>query len=234
MRDHRVVAAIPARAGSKRVKDKNLRSIAGFSLVQRAVLGAREADVFDDIVVLTDSSEIAVSAEEVSARVPYLREGDAEDSSQIEDVIKNFIEVENISGDDVIVLLQPTSPLRSGRHIRRAMEIYAESGVECLVSITALNHKAQPERLMQKHNLDDYLVSPVSDRRPLDKLLFNRDGPMILINVAKNWMDCKKFVWPAAALTTCALCSIDIDTEADLLVARLLEESGEKYCDCKI
>lgn len=234
MDDGKIVAIIPARGGSKRVPNKNLRLIAGMSLVQRAINGAVEVGLFDDIVVLTDSSKIAAEAEAAGARIPYLRKGDAADKSQIEEVIQNFIKFENLPENTIIVLLQPTSPLRTESHIHRALELYAAADCECLVTVKKLNHKAYPSLLMYEQLNRDRFFNPFSKPEKQKVDLFVRDGPMILINLAKNWLAGKKFVWPSVGLVTCDLCSIDIDTPADLLVAKLLAESEEYYCECDI
>ena len=87
---------------------------------------------------------------------------------------------------------------------------------------------------MYKQLGQEQLFNPFSKPEKQKVDLFMRDGPMILINLAKNWLAGKKFVWPAVGLVTCDLCSTDIDTPADLLVVKLLAESEEDYCECDI
>ena len=67
------IALIPARAGSERVKDKNIRPLAGHPLLAYAIATARQAGIFDRVVCSTDSGRIAKVAQRYGAEVPFLR-----------------------------------------------------------------------------------------------------------------------------------------------------------------
>jgi CMP-N,N'-diacetyllegionaminic acid synthase len=120
------VALIPARAGSQRVPRKNLIPLQGRPLVAYAIGAAREAGVFDAVIVSTDSDEIADVAGSYGAEVPGLRppEQATATSSDIEWVLTAMAERD----EDVFAIVRPTSPFRTGATIRRAFDRLVELG----------------------------------------------------------------------------------------------------------
>ena len=228
------VAVIPVRGGSKRLPKKNLRKINGKSLLQIAIEDAIKSKCFEDVYVLTDDLNMVSEAESAGAIVPYLRDSDASDLSPIEDVISNFISKIKLNEDDYITLLQATSPLRRDYHIERALNKLYKSSAVCLVSVTELNHKAYPNMLMKGDQNCMFFVPPsMKEQSFKDNKLYVRDGPMILVNTVKNWKMKNKFVYPLVGYRTCSLCSIDIDTYEDYLLAKTIVESGVKHCACE-
>ncbi|HZO61930.1 MAG TPA: acylneuraminate cytidylyltransferase family protein [Gaiellaceae bacterium] len=120
------VALIPARAGSQRVPRKNLVELGGHPIVAYAIAAAREAGVFDEVVVSTDSEEIAEVAGRYGAAVPGLRPAElaTATSSDIEWVLRAMAG----RADDVFAIVRPTSPFRTGDTIRRAFDRLVELG----------------------------------------------------------------------------------------------------------
>ncbi len=111
---------IPARAGSKGLKNKNIRMLSSKPLIQYTIEEAN--NVFDakDIFVSTDSDEIREVAENLGILVPKLRPKSlSDDSTPMKDVILHFLE--NANKPDYLVLLQPTSPFRKSKHILEAI-----------------------------------------------------------------------------------------------------------------
>src|SRR2546423_13951811 len=122
----KVTCIIPARAGSKRVREKNLRTVGGVSLVGRAVFAAREfvrlARMTNEsrVIVDTDSEDIAREGHAWGAEVPFLRAPElAQDDTSSAD--SSIVLLHRLYGEvddsDIIVLLQPTSPLRKAEDI---------------------------------------------------------------------------------------------------------------------
>ena len=129
---------IPARGGSKGVPGKNIRLLGGKPLIAHSIGHALEVADREDVVVSTDSEEIKGAALEAGARVPFLRPAElASDTAGSREVMLHAIDYLSAKGEnyDTIVLLQPTSPLRDPADIRRAVEIYKESGADMVVSV---------------------------------------------------------------------------------------------------
>lgn len=178
-----ILGLIPARSGSKGLPNKNILSCAGKPLIEWTIAAAQAVDVIDEVVVSTDSDDIAAIARSVGASVPFLRPEvlAADDSSLVDAVEHAWKSLRTSSGAlyDYIVVLQPTSPLRSGVHIRQAIELYFEKrryrtstlAAVCKVSPKYgwLLRKSRPGgslrfcfevngRNPQRQNLDDYFL----------------------------------------------------------------------------
>ena len=117
-----VVGLIPARSGSERVPGKNLRPLAGHPLLAYAIATARAADVFDRVVVSTDSEEIAEIARWYGADVPFLRPVvyATATSPDIEWIAFTLERLEEIY--DLFALVRATNPFRGPDVIRRGLE----------------------------------------------------------------------------------------------------------------
>jgi CMP-N,N'-diacetyllegionaminic acid synthase len=133
------LALIPARGGSKGLPGKNTRPLLGKPLIAWTIETAKQSGTFDRIVVSTDSSEIADVARRYGALVPFMRPADiAADATPMRDVIRHAVADETAAGfqPELIVLLQPTSPLRSAEDIREAVTILRSSGCDSVVSVS--------------------------------------------------------------------------------------------------
>ena len=132
---------IPARAGSKGLPGKNLLNLGGVPLISYSIFHGLFLST-TDTYVLTDGTQIADEAIKFGAKIPYLRnsEGDARDEASTEEVIDNFLNYCNIAGKSYthIVLLQPTSPLRSLNTLRLASILLA-AGLDSALSLCPLD-----------------------------------------------------------------------------------------------
>ncbi|SFR47141.1 acylneuraminate cytidylyltransferase family protein [Halorubrum sodomense] len=136
MSDRTYAALIPARGGSKGIKKKNIVDVAGKPLIAHSIEAAQQSDTIDDVVVSTDSQEIADVAAEWGASVPYLRPDKlATDEAPTEPVITHALEHESADEWTHVVLLQPTSPLRTGNDIENAIATFEQSSGTSLVSV---------------------------------------------------------------------------------------------------
>ena len=136
-----VVALIPARAGSKRLPGKNIRDLAGKPLIAWTIEAAKACKYIDRVVVSTDDQKVAEIAERYGAEIPFLRPAElASDTASTNDVILHFIKQLNDDRDSILVLLQPTSPLRRGLEIDAAMNMLVEKGASGVVSVCECEH----------------------------------------------------------------------------------------------
>ncbi|MFQ5712260.1 MAG: cytidylyltransferase domain-containing protein [Candidatus Geothermarchaeales archaeon] len=139
-----VVAIIPARSGSKSLPKKNLRALAGKPLVAWTIEAALRSELIDRVIVSTDSEEIAKLSREYGADVPFLRPDElATDYTPMLPVLQHavrYLEEKEGYGVDVIVTLQPTSPLRDEGDIDEALRMFLKGNVDSLVSVCAVRH----------------------------------------------------------------------------------------------
>jgi CMP-N-acetylneuraminic acid synthetase len=134
-----IVGLIPARAGSKRVPDKNIRPLAGHPVMAYTIVAAIDSGIFTDIIVSTDSEQYAEIARHYGAEVPFMRPvemaGDlSPDIEWIEYTLKQL--EEDGRSYDCFSILRPTSPFRQPNTIQRAWKDFlAEDGVDSLRAV---------------------------------------------------------------------------------------------------
>ena len=139
----RTLAIIPARGGSKGVPGKNLRALGGQPLIAWSVRSALAAERIDTVLVSTDSEAIAQAAREAGAQVPFLRPAElATDAAPTEPVMSHAIAWYAAQGTafDLVVLLQPTSPLRRAGTIDAAIARLEEEAADSLVGVCPSHH----------------------------------------------------------------------------------------------
>ena len=138
-RNASIVGLIPARSGSARVADKNVRSLAGHPLIAYTIAAALESGIFAAVVVSTDSADYAEIARYYGAETPYLRPAEISGgvSPDIEWVQFTLERLRNDGREfDCFSILRPTSPFRNASTIARAWgEFLAESGVDSLRAV---------------------------------------------------------------------------------------------------
>ena len=209
-----VLGLIPARGGSKGIPRKNLAPVGGKPLLAWTVEAARAASELTRTVVSTDDDEIAAAAGiEVLRRPAEL----AADETPMAAVVGHAIDE---LAPDVVVLLQPTSPLRRGEHIDEAVRQLLESGADAVVSVVEVPHVYRPESLMDV--VDGRAVSRGAvETRHEKPLVYARNGPAVLVLRADKLHDdlydgdCRAYVMDERD-------SLDVDTPFDLELADLL------------
>jgi CMP-N,N'-diacetyllegionaminic acid synthase len=146
--ERRVLAVCPARGGSKGIPLKNLEPFLGVPLVARVGHVASQVPAIDRAVVSTDHDEIARVAEAAGLAAPFRRpEGLSGDRiSDLEVLTHALCEMERIDGIryDVVVMLQPTSPLREPGHVHGAIEMLASGGFDAVWTVSETDSKEHP------------------------------------------------------------------------------------------
>ncbi|MBD3426540.1 MAG: acylneuraminate cytidylyltransferase family protein [Candidatus Omnitrophica bacterium] len=138
-KDNRVLAVIPARGGSKGLRDKNIRPLSGKPLIGWVLREALKSRKISEVVVSTDSARIAEIAREYGAQVPFMRPKNlALDASPGIDPVLHLLGYyrDRLDLPGIVVCLQCTSPLTEAGDIDNAVTIYEKSGFDSLVSVT--------------------------------------------------------------------------------------------------
>jgi CMP-N-acetylneuraminic acid synthetase len=177
-----VLALVPARGGSKGVPDKNVKPLAGHSLLDYTARAARESGVIDRIILSTDSPEIAEAGRRAGLEVPFMRPAAlAADDTPMVPVIEHALAELSRQGwsPDIVVLLQPTSPLRRPDHIREAVDLLCDTGADSVVTVVEVPRHLSPDYVMciEGGRLRPFLpdgarVTRRQDARPA----YSRDG----------------------------------------------------------
>ena len=147
-----VLGLIPARGGSKGVPDKNVRLLAGRPLLTYTADAACQSGVIDRLVLSTDSPEIADIGRRAGVEVPFMRPAAlAADDTPMLPVVQHAIEALAQTGwqPELVVLLQPTSPLRRPHHVRSAVDMLHATGADSVVSVVELPRHLSPDYVMR-------------------------------------------------------------------------------------
>ena len=144
----RTLGIIPARGGSNRLKRKNILPLNGQPLISYTIQAAQKASKLTDFLVSTEDDEIREVALQYGAPVPFVRPAElATDTVRNIDVIIHALEfLENKHGKpyDIILLLQPTSPIRDPDHIDLAIDLLWNSSLPTLASVKGPFQKRDP------------------------------------------------------------------------------------------
>lgn len=143
MEDKKIIAIIPARGGSKGLPGKNIKPLLGKPLIAWTIEQARKSKYIDKLIVSTDDKKIAEISKMHGADVPFLRPKEfAKDNSPMSDAIMHVINRLEKKGEffDVVVLLEPTSPLRKENDIDDAIKLFIKNirKADSLVSLGAV------------------------------------------------------------------------------------------------
>ncbi len=155
-----VLAIVPARAGSKGVPGKNERPLAGRTLLDYTARAARESGVVDRIVLSTDAESIAEAGRRAGLEVPFLRPAElARDDTPMLPVIRHAVAALAAGGwlPEIVVLLQPTSPLRTPAHVRDAVALLRSTGADSVVTVVEVPKHLSPDYVMR---IEDGLLKP--------------------------------------------------------------------------
>lgn len=174
-----VVGLVPARGGSKGIPRKNLAPLAGKPLLAWTLEAARASKMLGRVVVSTDSEEIAALARELGAEVLGRPPELAGDETPMLDVVRHA--VRELGAPDVLVLLQPTSPLRRSEHVDAAVRVLLETGADMVVSVVEVPHQYRPDSLMALEDGRLVVLRPDLPGRRQDKpVVYARNGPAVL------------------------------------------------------
>ncbi len=178
----RVLGLVPARGGSKGVPGKNVRPLAGRPLLEYTARAAQESGVIDRLVLSTDSQDIADVGRRAGLEVPFLRPAAlAGDETPMLPVIRHAVDTLASSGwpPEIVVLLQPTSPLRRAGHIRDAVQLLRETTADSVVTVVEVPRHLSPDYVMtiEDGRLRHFLPEGARLTRRQDaRQAYSRDG----------------------------------------------------------
>ncbi|KAL6473571.1 hypothetical protein MHYP_G00171320 [Metynnis hypsauchen] len=135
-----IAAVILARGGSKGIRLKNIRSLAGVPLIGWVIRAAKDSEVFDSVWVSTDHDEIERVAEEWGAQVHRRSPAVSKDTSTSMETLLEFSKIEQVADVDIICNIQATSPCLHPHHLKEALEMITEKGYDSVFSVVRRHH----------------------------------------------------------------------------------------------
>ncbi|MFC1621715.1 cytidylyltransferase domain-containing protein [Candidatus Omnitrophota bacterium] len=143
-KNKKILALIPARSGSKRLPGKNVKLLAGKPLIAWTIEQAKTSKHVDKVIVSTDDKKIARISREYGSEVPFLRpQRLATDKAKSIDVILHGLDqlARDAEFYDIVILLQPTSPLRTSEDIDRAICLLFSKRAKAIISVYENGHR---------------------------------------------------------------------------------------------
>jgi CMP-N,N'-diacetyllegionaminic acid synthase len=221
-----IVAIIPARGGSKGISNKNIQKLAGRPLISYTIEAALKSKILSKVIVSTDDARVAEISRSFGAEVPFLRPADlAKDETPSLPVVQHAVKyIEDAEGCiiDVVVLLQPTSPLRNEKYIDTAVEKILGTGADSVITVCRVKHHPYWNFIAKGDSLCPFIRNDVNPTRRQDlpemyapngavyvvrrDVLFNQDSIL--------GKDIRAVVMPIEE-------SIDIDGYFDLFIAEM-------------
>lgn len=220
------IAIIPARSGSKGLRDKNIKDLNGKPLIAYTIEAALQSNCFDTVMVSTDSENYADIAKQYGAEVPFLRSGKtSSDTASSWDMVQEVLDMYMQRGAtfDSFCLLQPTSPLRKAQDIQSAYKIFKEIADFAVVSVCEAEHSPLwCGKLPPSNELTNFL-NPESEKRRQDAGKFYRlNGAIYIVDIARFRNDKFLYQHGSYAYIMDQASSVDIDSEIDFILAEIL------------
>jgi len=217
------LSIIPARGGSKRLPRKNILPLAGKPLIGWSIEAALGCKSINKIVVSSDDKEILDVAESYKVNTLKRPEYLATDTATSFDAIKHATEC-NI-GYEYIILLQPTSPLRTSKHIQEAILLLEEKQADAVISVCETEHSPLwANTLPEDNNMQGFLQDELLNARSQDLPTYYRLNGAIYICKTDKLLETKSFFLKENiyAYVMDTKSSADIDTEMDFELAEIL------------
>lgn len=222
------IAIIPARGGSKRITNKNIKNFLGTPIIGRVIRTLRESQIFDRIIVSTDSEEIATVARKYGAEVPFMRPNElADDFASTSEVIAHAIESLQLetSLDTQVCCVYPTSVLMNSNDLRTSLELLQTQDWQYVFAASQPN--SSPFRSFKKSGSGglEMLFPQYWGSRSQDLPDCFFDAGFFYWATAKTWMKAEPIFGPNSTFVEIPeIRAIDVNTEDDWLRAETVFE----------
>ena len=230
----RILAIIPARGGSKRLPRKNILNLAGKPLIAWSIEAALGSKHIDRVIVSTDDEEIAGISRKYGADLPFMRPNKlATDESSSVDVVLHAINMLKEKGREYeyIMLLQPTSPLRTIENIDEVVELLQSSNSDAVISVCEVEHSPLwSNTLGADGDLSNFLDRSILNKRSQDLDQYYRlNGAIYLCRTDRLSEEKTLFIKDKiVAYKMPQEQSVDIDNKVDLCLASCLIDNQSK------
>lgn len=225
-KDNTILGLIPARGGSKGLPGKNIRPLSGKPLIAWTIEQALTSNNIDRVIVSTDSRDIADVARVHGVDTPFLRPDElATDKAEMIDVILHVLESLKEDGFsyDSVMLLQPTSPLRTALDIDSVIELLNKKGAKAVVSVCeAEHHPYWSNTLPPDGCMKDFLARDARKNRQELPIVYRLNGAIFFAHTDYLKAHGEFIGDETYAYIMPRERSVDIDSELDFRFAELL------------
>lgn len=217
------IAIIPARSGSKGLPDKNIKSLCGKPMLAYTIEAALKSNMFDEVMVSTDSEKYAEIAREYGANVPFLRsEKNSSDKASSWDMVEEVLKGYEDMGErfDTFCLLQPTSPMRTEKNIAEAYRLYDEKQATAVVSVCEVEHSPRWSNTLDNSlSLNGFVKPNDAGQRQQQDTYYRLNGAVYIVDIKHFGQTHFFYDEGAYAYVMDRRESVDVDCELDFLYA---------------
>ena len=224
----RVLAVVPARGGSKRLPRKNILMLNAKPLIAWSIEAGLNSKYVDRVIVSTDDQEIANVSKKWGADVPFIRPDElANDNATTVDTITHALNSVERTGEiyGYILLLQPTSPLRTAEHIDEAVELMVERNADSVVGVSEVSHPYEwTNTLPESLSMDEFISREAYFTRSQDfPKRYQINGAIYLIKKENMFLSGRMMSETnSVAYIMKKYDSVDIDDQLDFMLAETL------------
>ncbi len=225
------IAIIPARSGSKRIKNKNIKNFLGKPIISYTILNLLQSKVFDKIYVSTNSKKIAKISEKYGASVPFLRESKlADDKTSTIDVISNFLKKNNFNKKKIKIVccVYPCTPLLDVNDLKKGIKIFLRQKKSFVYPILKYKHPVQRSFYITKKGGISYHFPKFEKFRTQDLKSSYHDAGQFYISNFNNWINRSSLHIDATGFEISFKNAIDIDDPDDWTLAEYLYKIKNK------
>ena len=221
----KILGIIPARSGSKELKDKNIKKLNNKHLIGYTIEAAKRSGIFEKIIVSTDSKKYAKIAKGYGADIPFIRDTELSgDNASTVDVILDCILKLEMIGEvyDYFILLQPTSPLRNEDDIVQAMELLLSKKAKAVVSVCEVEHSSNLNIILDEtKSMSGFMKDLRIVRRQDFKKEYRLNGAIYIASIEYYKKHKTFYEEDSFAYVMPKEMSIDIDSLMDFNIAEL-------------
>ncbi len=219
------VAIITARGGSKRVPGKNIKEFCGQPIIAYSIKAALDSGMFDEVMVSTDSEEIAAIAREYGANVPFYRSAKtSDDYATTADVLMEVIEEYKLRGRefDHMCCIYPTAPFITADKLRQAMTVMKEKDATMVMPVVAFSYPPQRCFVIDEEGMMGYKYKEYFRTRSQDLEKWYHDAGQFYMYNIERYLELKGVVTEGIRPIIVSELEVqDIDTEEDFRIAEL-------------
>lgn len=218
------IAIITARGGSKRIPGKNLREFCGRPIIAYPIEAALKTNIFDEVMVSTDDENIARTAKQYGASIPFMRSDvNANDFATTEDVLLEVIENYRQRGQeyDFICCLYPTAPFVTSEKILEAMNLMEEKRPEQILPMVAYSFPPQRCNFINDSGYAEYKFPEFQTTRSQDLEKWYHDAGQFYIYNVEKFIRCEGKCTEFVPMIISELEVQDIDDETDWKLAEM-------------
>jgi len=237
MRNQKVLAVLPARGGSKRIPKKNIKNFCGKPLIGWPLSVLKDGNIADEIIVSTDSEEIAKVAQELGATVPFMRPSElADDFTGTSAVVKHAVEwyLENIGPIEYVLTVYPAAVFLTQKDLENAFNILKSSNCQTVFAVSKYSFPIQRAiYLDEQQNISMFQPEHYSTRSQDLVEAYHDAGQFCFSKLSAVLNNISTFSNASRMIVLPRYRAVDIDTFEDFELAQKLFMNTSKKDDPK-